>query len=783
MTDKKPEPSKASEPDIVDGEVVEDEGGAPAIAEQFLPETLPVIPIPTRPFFPGQLQPVGLDPEEWGSTLAAIEEAGHSFVGASFSGPGKGEDLDVETLPRMGCVLRLHRLPVDDLEEGRFLAQGITRFRVVRWLSKEMPYLAQVEYPDTKGEGDTTEIKAYAMAILKAVKELLPLNPLYSAEIRHSFANFNTSRPDLLTDFAAALTSADGNELQQVIETLALLPRMEIVLKLLQKEREVAELHSEISEQVNEKLSDQQRNFFLREQLKVIQKELGISRDDRSSDVETFRKRMARWQPDEAVTKRFDEELEKLSVLESGSPEYAVTRNYLDWASSVPWGHFSKDKLELDHARQVLAEDHEGLEDVKARILEFIAVGKFRGEISGSILLLVGPPGVGKTSIGNEAEIKGHRRTYIGAMPGKLVQAFKEVEVSNPVIMLDEIDKMGASYQGDPASAMLEVLDPEQNQNFLDHYLDLRLDLSKVVFVCTANQLDTIPSPLLDRMETIRLSGYVAQEKLAIALKHLWPRQLERHGLRAAQLKINEPALRYVIDSYCREAGVRQLDKQLARIARKSIVRMLEEDAKSIRVGKKDIEKLLGKPHFSPERPLRGVGVATGLAWTRLGGATLAIESTRVHTLHRGFKLTGKLGEVMRESADIAYSYVVAHLRDYGCDMDFFDKSMVHLHVPEGATPKDGPSAGVTMATALISLARKQRIKYPLAMTGELTLTGHVLPVGGIREKVIAARRSKITELVLPAANKRDFDELPDYLREGLAALIEHAAVTGAYRR
>lgn len=790
MTDDNHEHTEAIEKDVVDGEVVEDKGGAPAIAEQVLPETLHIIPIPSRPFFPGQLQPVGLDPEEWSSTLEALNETGHDFVGASFSGPGKGDDLDVEQLPGIGCVVRLHKPPLDDdeIEAGRFLAQGITRFRVVRWLSKEMPYLAQVEYPDTKGERDTTEVKAYAMALLKAVKELLPLNPLYSAEIRHSFANFNTSRPDLLADFAAALTSADGKELQQVIEALSLLPRMEIVLKLLQKEREVAELHSEISEQVNEKLSDQQRQFFLREQLKIIQKELGISRDDRSSDVETFTKRMQRWEPSDAVSKRFSEELDKLSVLQSGSPEYGVTRNYLDWASAVPWGFFSKDNLELTHAKQVLSDDHEGLEDVKARILEFIAVGKFRGEIAGSILLLVGPPGVGKTSIGksvaralgrkfyrfsvggmrDEAEIKGHRRTYVGAMPGKLVQALKEVEVSNPVIMLDEIDKMGASYQGDPASAMLEVLDPEQNQHFLDHYLDLRLDLSKVVFVCTANQLDTIPGPLLDRMEVIRLSGYVAQEKLAIAVNHLWPRQLERHGLSNAQLKINEPALRYVIDGYCREAGVRQLDKQLARIARKSIVKMLDDDTTKVRVGKKDIENLLGKPRFTPERPMRGVGVATGLAWTRLGGATLAIESSRIHTLHRGFKLTGKLGDVMRESADIAYSYVVSHLRDYGCDLDFFDKSMVHLHVPEGATPKDGPSAGITMATALISLARKERIKQPLAMTGELTLTGQVLPVGGIREKVIAARRSKITELILPAANKRDFDELPSYLQEGL---------------
>jgi ATP-dependent Lon protease len=368
----------------------------------------------------------------------------------------------------------------------------------------------------------------------------------------------------------------------------------------------------------------------------------------------------------------------------------------------------------------------------------------------------------------DEAEIKGHRRTYIGAMPGKLVQALKEVSVSNPVIMLDEIDKIGASYQGDPASALLEVLDPEQNSEFLDHYLDLRVDLSKVLFVCTANQLDTIPGPLLDRMETLRLAGYIAEEKLSIAREHLWPRLLERNGVADEQLRINDAALKYVIDAYCREAGVRNLEKQLGRIIRKSIVQLLEGDEDKLRVGKKDIEGLLGKPPFAADKPLRGLGIATGLAWTPMGGATLPIECTQVHTLNRGFKLTGKLGDVMRESADIAYSYVMAHLKDYQCSLDFFDTTFVHLHVPEGATPKDGPSAGITMATALLSLARRERIKRRLAMTGELTLTGQVLAVGGIREKVIAARRANIMELILPSANRKDFEELPDFLREGI---------------
>lgn len=431
---------------------------------------------------------------------------------------------------------------------------------------------------------------------------------------------------------------------------------------------------------------------------------------------------------------------------------------------------------------------HAGLDDIKERILEFLAVGAYKGSVSGSIVLLVGPPGVGKTSIGksiaeslgrpfyrfsvggmrDEAEIKGHRRTYIGAQPGKLVQALKDVEVMNPVIMLDEIDKMGQSFQGDPASALLETLDPEQNVDFLDHYLDLRLDLSKVLFVCTANTLDSIPGPLLDRMEVIRLSGYITEEKVAIAKRHLWPKQLEKAGVAKDKLSISDSALRAVIDGYAREAGVRQLEKQLGKLVRKAVVKLLADPKAVIKIGPKDLEASLGMPVFRNEQVISGTGVITGLAWTSMGGATLPIEATRIHTLNRGFKLTGQLGEVMKESAEIAYSYISSNLKQFGGDPKFFDEAFVHLHVPEGATPKDGPSAGVTMASALLSLARNQPPKKGIAMTGELTLTGHVLPIGGVREKVIAARRQKINELILPEPNRGHFEELPDYLKEGI---------------
>jgi endopeptidase La len=573
-----------------------------------------------------------------------------------------------------------------------------------------------------------------------------------------------------------------------VLDCVPMLKRMEKVLPMLRKEVEVARLQKEISAEVNRQIGEHQREFFLKEQLKVIQQELGLTKDDRSADVEQFQARLeAKTLPAQAQ-KRIDEELGKLAILETGSPEYAVTRNYLDWATALPWGVYGKDKLDLKHARKVLDQHHAGLDDIKSRILEFLAVGAYKGEISGSIVLLVGPPGVGKTSVGksiaeslgrpfyrfsvggmrDEAEIKGHRRTYIGAQPGKLVQALKDVEVMNPVIMLDEIDKMGQSFQGDPASALLETLDPEQNVDFLDHYLDLRLDLSKVLFVCTANTLDSIPGPLLDRMEVIRLSGYITEEKLAIAKRHLWPKQLEKAGVDKASLSISDTALRAVIEGYAREAGVRQLEKQLGKLVRKAVVKLLDAPGSSIKIGPKDLEASLGTPVFRSEQVLSGKGVITGLAWTSMGGATLPIEATRIHTLNRGFKLTGQLGEVMKESAEIAYSYVSANLKQFGGEAKFFDEAFVHLHVPEGATPKDGPSAGVTMASALLSLARNQAPKKGVAMTGELTLTGHVLPIGGVREKVIAARRQKINELILPEANRGNFDELPDYLKAGM---------------
>lgn len=611
-----------------------------ALPEQNLPDKVYIIPIHNRPFFPAQVLPVIVNEEPWAETLELVSKSPHHSLALFFvdTPPDDPRHFDTKSLPEYGTLVKVHHA---SRENGKlqFVAQGLSRVRISMWLKHHRPpYLVEVEYPQQPKE-PTDEVKAYGMALINAIKELLPLNPLYSEELKNYLNRFSPNDPSPLTDFAAALTSATGNELQQVLDCVPMLKRMEKVLPMLRKEVEVARLQKEISAEVNLKIGEHQREFFLKEQLKVIQQELGLTKDDRSADIEQFKQRLEGKTLPAQAQKRIDDELNKLSILETGSPEYAVTRNYLDWASSVPWGVLGKDKLDLKHARKVLDAHHAGLDDIKERILEFLAVGAYKDSVSGSIVLLVGPPGVGKTSIGksiaeslgrpfyrfsvggmrDEAEIKGHRRTYIGAQPGKLVQALKDVEVMNPVIMLDEIDKMGQSFQGDPASALLETLDPEQNIDFLDHYLDLRLDLSKVLFVCTANTLDSIPGPLLDRMEVIRLSGYITEEKVAIAKRHLWPKQLEKAGVAKDKLSISDSALRAVIDGYAREAGVRQLEKQLGKLVRKAVVKLLTDPNAVIKIGPKDLEASLGMPVFRNEQVISGTGVITGLAWTSMG--------------------------------------------------------------------------------------------------------------------------------------------------------------------
>ncbi len=757
-------------------------------ARDILPGAIPLLPVSERPFFPGQAIPLLVDPEPWDATIRAAQENAHNIVGLVLVKTDRAEQAGVKDFHRMGTACRIHRVARQD---GRMqvLLEGVERFRIVDWLNRQPPFSARVEYfPEARYE-EIPEIKAYAIAVINTIKELIPLNPLYGEEFKLFLDNFHPNDPSHLADFAASLTTSARQEQQEVLEAVDLLTRLERVHVLINKELEVAKAQAHIRKQVEQEMQAHQREHILREQMKVIQKELGISKDDRTAEIDKFRERIEALRLSAPAKARLDDEMQKFSVLETGSPEYATTRNYLDWLTLLPWGRYTEDQLDLERAQEILDADHDGLNDIKQRILEFIGVGIMKGEVSGSIILFVGPPGVGKTSLGrsiaralgrkffrfslggmrDEAEIKGHRRTYVGAMPGKFIQAFKDTQSANPVIMLDEIDKVGASYHGDPASALLEVLDPEQNSDFLDHYLDVPFDLSKALFICTANQLDTIPGPLLDRMEVIQLSGYLASEKVDIARNHLLPRLLTRNGLKKrGQLRLDKAALRKIIEQYAREAGVRRLEKLLGQIARKAVVKILGGAKQPVHVRVGDVEEYLGKPVFVKDKPLSGVGLISGLAWTAMGGATLTIEATRIHSFSRGFKLTGQLGDVMKESAEIAYSYVLANAERFGASPDFFEKSLVHLHVPAGATPKDGPSAGITMASALLSLAKRRKPVRNIAMTGELTLTGQVLPVGGIREKVIAARRAGIKELILPAANKGDFEEIPDYIRSGL---------------
>ncbi|MEI8301135.1 MAG: endopeptidase La, partial [Chlamydiota bacterium] len=576
---------------------------------------------------------------------------------------------------------------------------------------------------------------------------------------------------------------------------------------------DLSKLQNSINQKIEATISKTQREFFLREQLKTIKKELGLEKDDKSCDLEKFQERLNKRVTPPDVLKVIKEEMDKLSVLEVQSAEYSVCRNYLDWLTIIPWGIYNDESDNLAHAKQVLDEDHYGLKDIKECILEFISVGKLCGGVKGNIICLVGPPGVGKTSIGksiaralnrkfyrfsvggmrDEAEIKGHRRTYIGAMPGKIAQALKITESMNPVIMLDEVDKMGSSYQGDPGSALLEVLDPEQNKEFLDHYLDVRCDLSDVLFIITANLLDTIPPALRDRMDVLRLSGYILEEKVEIANKYLIPKNRKEMGLKASEVVFTKDGIQEVINNYAREAGVRSLEKNIKKILRKvavKVVHQLEEaenlaekksktddskekvtiEVEPTRISAKNLEEFLGKPVFTSDRYYENtpVGVCLGLAWTSLGGATLYIEAIKVPGEKTKMMLTGQAGDVMKESSQIAWSYLQSALKLYAPDKTFFEKEEVHIHIPEGATPKDGPSAGITMVTALLSLLLGQSVKQNLGMTGELTLTGKVLPIGGLKEKLIAAKRSGVKELIFPKENNRDYDELPDYLKKGL---------------
>ncbi len=767
------------------------------------PKSLFVLPLTRRPFFPGMAAPLVIEPGPYYEVLKLVAKSKDKMLGLFLTKKEEANiyDLQLEDCHSVGVSASILRIV--PLEQGGAQVVLNMEQRIEITSPKKGKYLAvNVEYHDDEVSPQQSQtIKAYCISIITTIKQLLKLNPLFKEELQIFLGHSDFTEPGKLADFSVALTTAGREELQEVLEKFDIQERIDKTLVLLKKELDLSKLQSSITAKIEATISKTQREFFLREQLRTIKRELGIEKDDKICDTEKFTARLKDKEVPEEVEKVIDEELDKLQVLEPQSAEYGVCRNYLDWLTIVPWGIYSDESHDLEAATTVLEKDHYGLKDIKERILEFISVGKLSGGVKGSIICLVGPPGVGKTSIGksiaralnrkfyrfsvggmrDEAEIKGHRRTYIGAMPGKLIQALKTTQTMNPVIMLDEVDKMGISYQGDPASALLEVLDPEQNKDFLDHYLDVRCDLSSILFIVTANVLDTIPGPLRDRMDVLRLSGYINEEKVQIAKRYLIPRNRKTHGLKGSDLSFTVSGISGIIEGYAREAGVRALEKNIKKILRKVAMRVVEHreaqekkkkvaDLKPIRITDKNLEEYLEKSRFISDRyyPQTPVGVCMGLAWTALGGATLYVEAIESNSDKRQMKLTGQAGDVMKESAQIAWSYAQALAKKLCEKKEFFPSKEVHLHIPEGATPKDGPSAGITMVTALFSLLLNRPVIKDLGMTGELTLTGKVLPIGGLKEKLIAARRSKIKILIFPKDNRRDYDELPDYLKKGL---------------
>jgi ATP-dependent Lon protease len=750
-----------------------------------LPSQLPVLPLKDTVVFPDSVLPLAIGQER---SVRLVEDvvSGNRLIALVASKDRELEQPGWDDLYGIGTaavVQKMIRVPDGSL---RILVQGISRIRLLDRLQDD-PYLVGrfVEVEDVYEESPETQALMQNVQTLFA--RLIGLVPYLPEEL--ALAAANVDDPSALCHLVASTLRLKTDEKQQLLELDDVEKRLRAVLVILNRELEVAELGSKIQNQVQSEMESSQREYFLRQQLKAIQEELGEG-DPEQAEITELRDRTNEMKLPEDARKAVDRELARLEKLPAASAEYGVIRTYLEWIISLPWDKESQDNLDLEQARKVLDEDHYDLDKVKERILEYLAVSKLKeGDLSGPILCFVGPPGVGKTSLGqsiartlgrkfvrisvggvrDEAEIRGHRRTYIGAMPGTIIRALRDAETKNPVFLIDEIDKMGADWRGDPASAMLEVLDPEQHSTFRDHYLDLPFDLSKVLFICTANQVETIPPPLLDRMDVISLSGYTEEEKLGIAKKYLVPKQLKAHGLTRSKLSFTEKGLRTVIREYTREAGVRQLERQIAAVCRKAARRIAEGETEKMSADDKLVREWLGPRRFLADVRKRTSepGVATGLAVTAVGGDVLFIEATAYPGDGR-LKVTGQLGEVMQESAQAAHSWVRTHGLELDIDPHWFGQNDVHVHIPAGAVPKDGPSAGITMATAIASIATGKPVFDEVAMTGELTLSGQVLPIGGLREKALAAQRARIKKVIFPRENESDLEELPEETREEL---------------
>jgi ATP-dependent Lon protease len=749
-----------------------------------IPPVLPVLPLKETVVFPQSMAPLAIGQER---SIQLVDEvvSGDRMLALvtvrneEAETPGWDDLYDIGTA---ATVQRLIRIPDGTL---RILVQGLRRVRLDRRVGDEPFLVGQfTEVPEVVEE--TKELEALTRNVQTLFGRIIAAVPYLPEELEIAAANVDD--PTALSHLVASTMRLKPAEKQQLLETADVEERLRAISAILNRELEVIELGSKIQSQVQSEMEKGQREYFLRQQLKAIQEELGEG-DELQAEVTELRTRLAELDLPDEVRKAAERELSRLEKLPAAAAEYGVIRTYLDWILTAPWTQTTPDNLDLEQARRVLDEDHFDLEKVKDRIVEYLAVSKLKGDVSGPILCFVGPPGVGKTSLGqsiartlgrkfvrisvggvrDEAEIRGHRRTYIGAMPGTIIRALRDAESKNPVFLIDEIDKMGADWRGDPASAMLEVLDPEQNSTFRDHYLDLPFDLSKVLFICTANQLETIPGPLLDRMDVIQLSGYTEEEKLQIAKRYLVPKQLEANGLKPEQVEIGDDVLRMVIREYTREAGLRNLERRIGDVLRKTATRIATGEVEHAVLDEQAVREALGPRRFSGETRKRtsDPGVATGLAVTAVGGDVLFIEATAYPGDGR-LQVTGQLGEVMQESARAALSWVRSHAEELGVDPAWFREHDVHIHVPAGAVPKDGPSAGITMATAIVSLATGRTVTEKVGMTGEITLTGQVLQIGGVREKVLAAQRAGLERVIVPRENEADLSELPDETRAEL---------------
>jgi ATP-dependent Lon protease len=749
-----------------------------------IPDVLPVLPLPDVVVFPYMIVPLFVNREQSAKAVdqALAENRMIMLVAQKNPNVDDPKAVDLHNFGTASVIMRMLKMPDGRV---RILVQGFSRAHV-EFFDESKPYLTAKVLPKTEPQvtAATPELEALIRNVKSTLERMVSLGKNISPDLVAIAANLDD--PGRLADLAASNLDLKVDKAQQVLELIDPIDRLRRVHELMAKEMEVLEIQNDINTQARGEMDKSQREFYLRQQMKAIQQELGEG-NELQEEVEQYRDKIKKAKMPKEVAEESERQLGRLERMHPDASETATLRNYLDWMVSLPWAKATKDNLDLKKAQKILDEDHYGLEKIKDRIVEHLAVRKLKKDSKGPILCFVGPPGVGKTSLGksiaralgrkfvrmslggvhDEAEIRGHRRTYVGAMPGRVIQSIHQAGTNNPVFMMDEVDKIGADFRGDPSSALLEVLDPEQNFAFRDNYLGVPFDLSNVMFVTTANMLDPIQPAFRDRMEIIQLSGYTEEEKLQIAKRHLIPKQIEAHGLKKNQIQFTDEGIRAIINQYTQEAGLRNLEREIAAVCRKVAKQIAIGEKKVRKIHTDNLDQFLGRPKVFQEELLKRdqIGVATGLAWTPVGGDVLFVEATAMKG--RGaLTLTGQLGDVMKESAHAALSYARSHAKEFGISEDFFAKNDIHVHVPEGAIPKDGPSAGVTMATAILSLLTRKAVHRKIAMTGEITLRGEVLPVGGIKEKVLAARRAKIDTVILPSLNRRDLEDVNETIRQ-----------------